>query len=73
MNYEQKYKEALERAKKLYGQGAITESFGYVFPELQESEDEKIRKAIIHILKGKINYTSKEDTDKYIAWLKSID
>lgn len=37
------------------------------------NEDEEIRKAIIHILKGKINYTSKEDTDKYIAWLKSLE
>lgn len=48
MNYEQKYKDALKRAKKLYEQGTITESLGYVFPELQE--DERIRKALIEMI-----------------------
>lgn len=38
------YDEALEKAKKLYEKGTITESLNYVFPELAESEDEKIRK-----------------------------
>jgi hypothetical protein len=43
-----------------------------VFPELKEkeSEDERIKKAIIRILKGEICYTSKEDIDKYITWLE---
>lgn len=40
MNYEQRYKEALERAKRLYEKGTITESLGYIFPELKESEDD---------------------------------
>lgn len=40
----QRYDEALEKAKKLYEKGTITESLNYVFPELAESEDEKIRK-----------------------------
>lgn len=34
MNYEKAYKEALERARRLYEQGTITESLSYVFPEL---------------------------------------
>lgn len=38
------YDEALEKAKKLYEKGTITESIGYIFPKLAESEDEKIRK-----------------------------
>ena len=46
MNYEQKYKKALERAKKLYEQGTITESLSYVFPELKESEDDRMILAI---------------------------
>lgn len=50
MNYEQKYKEALERARKLYERGTITESLSHVFPELAESKDEKIRGAIIHFI-----------------------
>lgn len=44
MDYEKKYKEALERAKK----GECLEN---VFPELKESEDEKIRKALIELVK----------------------
>ena len=42
-----RYDEAIERAKKLYEQGTITESLSYVFPELKESEDERTRKALI--------------------------
>ena len=36
----------------------------------KESEDERIRKAIIRILKGETRYTSKEDADKYVTWLE---
>ena len=72
---EQRYKEALERAKKLYEQGTITESLGYVFPELKESEDERIRKAI-HIyldwLDGRKDYAPKGiySIKDMIAWLE---
>ena len=56
MDYEKKYKEALERAKVIY-QGSykpdtaatIAETLQNVFPELQESEDEKVRKEIVSI------------------------
>lgn len=34
-----RYDEVIERAKKLYEQGTITESLSYVFPELKESEE----------------------------------
>ena len=34
------------------------------------NEDERIKKAIIRILKGETGYISKEDTDRYIAWLE---
>lgn len=54
MTIEQKakcYDDALKMAKKLYEQGTITESLAYIFPELAESEDEKIRKGIISYLK----------------------
>lgn len=77
MDYKKKYDEALERAKKLCGQRAITESLGYVFPELKESEDEKIRKAI---LTGLIDCRDAPDLgwsdfggifiDDCIAWLE---
>jgi predicted Ser/Thr protein kinase len=69
------YKEKLEEAKRLYesannDQKYVLES---LFPELKESEDEKIRKALISILKSDFE----EDTtifgisvDEIIAWLE---
>ena len=39
----------------------------------KESEDERIKKTIIRILKGEIGYTSKEDIDKYVTWLEKQD
>lgn len=49
MDYEKKYKEALERARELQenSNGMILKKWLWgVFPELKESEDERIRKAI---------------------------
>lgn len=74
MNYEKAYKESLERARKLYEQGTITESLGHVFPELCESEDEIIRKALIR------NFTNQHSSnfptvdgftrEQILAWLE---
>ena len=79
MNYEQKYKEALERARKLYEQGTITESLNYVFPELKESEDEKIRKHLISLVKNWdkdgifSKYTSNpKEVKQILAWLEKL-
>ena len=50
MDYEEKYNAALERAKKLQETCDSTAVVGwceYIFPELKESDGEKIRKAII--------------------------
>lgn len=62
------YDEALERAKafeKKYG----GDYAAYIFPELCESEDEKIRKNIIHILQVG-GYMSPEEKDKAFAYLE---
>lgn len=72
------YDLALERAKKLYEQGTITESLSYVFPELRESEDERIRKALIcHISKisteipvGALHRINGVDIPDILAWLE---
>lgn len=53
--YKKKYEEALERAKK-YHEGHTLDvnpqsAMEYVFPELEESKDEKIRKSLIILLK----------------------
>ena len=55
MDYEQKYKEALERAEKALEVFGTDKCEGArqifsLFPELKESEDERIRKAIIGTL-----------------------
>jgi len=61
-----KYNEALEKAKKLYEQGTITESLAYIFPELKESNDEKIRKKICKILWDNVPY---EEAQRYINYI----
>lgn len=75
MKYEQKYKQALERARKVYIpiENNILDD---IFPELAESEDEKIQKDIISYLKNeKIvkKYISDIEIDKWIAWLEKQD
>lgn len=73
MNYEQKYKEALKRARDMLSYKEVRqEDMEYLFPELK-SEDERIRKALIAILKSDFE----TDTTIYdisvgeiIAWLE---
>ena len=77
MNYEQKYKEALERARNMLSYKEVRqEDMEYLFPELKESDDEKIRKALIAILKSDFE----TDTTIYdisvgeiIDWLEKQD
>lgn len=61
MDYEKKYKEALERAKELIAKWSgknkdfYTEDYSYIFPELRESEDERIRKELIEFIKWSVD------------------
>ena len=73
------YDEALEKSKRLYEQGTITESLAYIFPELKESEDERIRKELIENFKWycgdfpEITKWGKDDNllvKDIIAWLE---
>lgn len=78
MDYEKAYKEALERAREIikdYEKRGLKEQLFYakedlegIFPELQESEDEKIRKGIIRCVKG--NMPDNDFRKKYLAWLE---
>lgn len=86
MNYEQKYKEALERAREfMTNKGVAPNADAFktakeltetIFPELKESEDEKIRQTLIHIVKGACNkygikYQGKEiGEEKLLAYLE---
>ena len=62
------YDEALERAKKLHDKIDIKE----IFPELNESEDERIKKAIIEFFESEDDDTTYSLVRKkdIIAWLE---
>ena len=78
MNVEEKAKafdEALERARKMLNMILDNELIGFpgqikeIFPQLCESEDERTRKSIIHILQVG-GYMSPEEKDKAFAYLE---
>lgn len=64
------YDEALEKAKRLYEKGTITESFCHIFPELRESEDDEVRKAIIELVKQSSEILDKQNQNNMINWLE---
>lgn len=78
IDYEKAYIEALERAKGLRDSYFQTMNAKRVveeiFPELCESEDERIRKELIAILKASYNsgitLNNKKDLDGYLAYLE---
>jgi len=73
MDYKEKYEKALERARKLNADNMLSdEATEEIFPELKESEDERIRKHIVEIMKslpGGYWYGQKEKDDS-LAWLE---
>lgn len=79
MNYEEKYNKALEKAKTLYNSPFVNNDvLEQLFPELKESEDERIRKAIHIYLDWLDGRKGCEPKGKYtikdmIAWLKEQD
>jgi hypothetical protein len=75
MDYEKKYKEALSWMQSLYNglHGATKKDAEHFFPELKESEDEKIRKELIAIYSvgAKANAKTGDIPDKdIVAWLE---
>lgn len=78
-NYKKLYEEALERARDLHNNHPLGESptwmtCEHIFSELKESEDEKIRKAIIcgmnNLKRQDIKTFAAIPIDDCIAWLK---
>ena len=78
MDYEKKYKEALEKAKSFNKRwqcvGATNSELALkelkeIFPELKESEDEKIRKALVRFHKSTIDIDGIKGAD-ILAWLE---
>lgn len=76
INYEKAYKEALNRAREEYKTHESFNGFRVmllnIFPELEESEDEKIRKELITHCRNTRCVTEEgaERIVKWIAWLK---
>lgn len=81
MNYEQKYKDALERARNLHkdaidmGESLRAKQCEIIFPELGESEDEcveKIKKDIISYLNNRqiTSIAEISATEKWLVWLE---
>lgn len=75
MDYKKKYEDALNRAKKLQAnaKGLILNKWLYsIFPELKESEDERIRKEIISFLKEGKPYCCPNSIrrQEWWAWLE---
>ena len=50
IDYEKKYNEAMERARSMYESKDDAELAAFIFPELRESEDERIRKFLIKLV-----------------------
>ena len=74
-SYEKKYKEALNKAKDMLSHKEIRrEDMEYLFPELKESEDEKIRKALLNTVKyyhfKESPYMFDISKEQVIAWLE---
>jgi hypothetical protein len=78
MNYEQKYKEALEKLRAFHRDYKnishlvdVKEELESIFPELRESEDEKIRKELIQYLKDYPNLPNGNYCrDDFFSWLE---
>lgn len=69
--------EAIKIVKDLYDKSLFLkkdkEAVRTLIPEVEESEDERIRKEMIALFKGQIHSTSAEDNKKYVAWLEKQD
>lgn len=77
MDYKKAYDEALERARLLKDdpykaiRNSNMHASEYIFPELRESEDEKIKKELIYWVKSlPEKYWRGYDKEDVIAWLE---
>lgn len=74
MDYKKAYEEALERAKRFLEEENYTE-MADVFPELRESEDEKIRNKIIDYLSNELHNVKQltPRTNEVEAWIAYLE
>ena len=75
-DYEKAYKAVLQTAKQWIKDGCTNKEkicLEYVFPELRESEDERIRRWIIKELESKYvkdDIVNSKDANKALSWLE---
>lgn len=78
MNAEEKakaYDEAIERAREMCAMPTDKATMEYVFPELKESEDERIRARLIQLLDkvyANTNFITCEERERMIAYLEKL-
>lgn len=77
IDYKEKYEQTLERARQFSEKPYLEDSAGiveYIFPELKESDDERIRKEILDFCKNRAEKYSNDPKYKnisaWIAWLE---
>lgn len=71
MDYEKKYKEAIERAKEQAIDGYLDAvAVSDIFPELTESEDERMKKAIIATIHLYYGEPLEDEAKEMIAWFE---
>lgn len=72
MNYEKKYNEALNWMRELYPglHGATKEDAEYYFPELRESEDERVRQGIVETIKQCTDMLDPKNQKRMLAYLE---
>lgn len=73
MNYEKKYKEALEKARYYHSKDymLINSAIENIFPEFKENKGEKIRKLLIRLFTNNTNEKFDDvTTEEIIAWLE---
>lgn len=71
-----RYDEAIERARALNNGEVVNIKIGtttceYIFPELKESEDERIKKELIGFVKSRL--AGFPECNRFIAWLEKQD
>ena len=72
MNYEEKYKEAIYFLKELRPKISdyYREKLDGLFPELAESEDERIRRRIYDYINITLDDNESVEKEKWLAWLE---
>ena len=71
-DYKKKYEQALERARDMLSYKEVRqEDMEYLFPELKESEDERIRKEIIDYINRLT--ASPNNIDKFNTWITWLE